>query len=479
MTSTVPPARGARRGRRAALKLGLALCAAAVALAALEGLARALERLRPDRATAQTRLPPKAPGAFRVLAYGGSTVAGLPIPEWGFLAQLEFWMRQARPDQRLEIFNLAVPGGSSTRALWALERTIRREPDVLIVLSGHNEYLHPRVEGRLYRRLLHSALYRSALRVAGKAFGPRFGSNPFSAPRTYDRDSALFREKARVYRENLRAMAALAQRRGVPLVLLTAPSNLADWPPAGATPPAALGGAPAGTAAPEAAALFESARSRAAAADYEAARALFERARDLDPVPWRALSEFNRAVRETAAEFDAVLVDAEAALTAHAEHGLVGFDLICDNCHPTPRGQAIIAQELLRGLAARKLWPAPVAAPADPDERLAVFLNRTLTPPQRRALESKYCFKTGRYAMLTPFFNFGAARMYFERGLALDDRDWRLYANLASLALLEGRCEEGRRLLEAAARCRGGALDPQDRRQTPYLKEALERMAAR
>jgi hypothetical protein len=48
-----------------------------------------------------------------------------------------------------------------------------------------------------------------------------------------------------------------------------------------------------------------------------------------------------------------------------------------------------------------------------------------------------------------------------------------VWANLATLALLEGDLRQGRRDLALATRLRGSALDPDERGAVPYLAEAL------
>ena len=65
--------------------------------------------------------------------------------------------------------------------------------------------------------------------------------------------------------------------------------------------------------------------------------------------------------------------------------------------------------------------------------------------------------------------------MYLTQALELAPNDWRVHANLATLALLQGDLNEGRRNLARAAKLKGSPLDPRDRDLTPYLGEALAR----
>src|SRR5262245_49235793 len=179
-------------------------------------------------------------------------------------------------------------------------------------------------------------------------------------------------------------MLDVAPGARVPPLLLTATSNLADWPPGNANIPerlyADLPGFPARLAAIEAAlragrlegAAEQLAQARALRADDAAldywegalsrargdsarARELFLRARDRDPLPWRIPSEANEFLRRAASREGVVLVDAEAALAAAAPGGLVGLPLVVDNAHLTDRGGDVVAVEILRRIAAAGL----------------------------------------------------------------------------------------------------------------------------
>ena len=81
------------------------------------------------------------PGSYRIFLFGGSTVEGVHVPEYGFAQQLEFWLRQLQPDKPLEIYNFGRAGRDSGYVRSKVETTIGHDPDLLIVLTGHNEFL--------------------------------------------------------------------------------------------------------------------------------------------------------------------------------------------------------------------------------------------------------------------------------------------------------------------------------------------------
>ncbi len=491
-------------------KLALAAFVLVLLLALCEAGARLIELVRPDALALEVeRLlspPQKEPGVLRLCLYGESTVEGAPIPAYGFPAQLEFWLRELLPGKRLELANFGRSGDDSSFVLEAAERSSPAGCDLMVVLTGHNEFLRPE-PGPLELARRHLAMLRVAERLAVKLRSLSSPGLPQSlvAPdpmRPYVRGTPVFARKLEAFRAHLRGVARIARERGVPLVLLTDPANLSDWPPAfrnlaaGGTRDARFeervaealarldSGAVEQVAADldglrrdyprEAAVLFLEGAVRAARGDAASARELFARAKDEDPMPWRAVREINDAIREVATEEGAILVDLEAAFEREAQAGLVGHDFFADNCHPNPLGNALVARELIAALSSRQVLVERDLGPTRLHEQLYRFLGQAFGPDQRRALGKEYHIRNGIYAMKPPFYNFAASRASFQSALALDDSDWVIWANLATLSLRQGRREDGERELERALELRGRPFDLADRNRTPYLREAVE-----
>ncbi len=69
--------------------------------------------------------------------------------------------------------------------------------------------------------------------------------------------------------------------------------------------------------------------------------------------------------------------------------------------------------------------------------------------------------------------------MYIDKALAMDSSNWKVWINLATLSFFGNRIEEGRQQLRRAIHLRGEPIDQNDRRNAPYLKEALEQSGIR
>jgi lysophospholipase L1-like esterase len=454
------------------------------------------------------KLPRKAEGAVRVVTLGGSTVYGTPVPELGIMAVLKHELARMGLGTRLDLINLGKPGIDSDEVLSRLRQSLTAQPDLIVVLMGHNEYLsrrgeHPDPRADLRDRLMTSALLRLLDSVAGRMRDPHHARSFVMPDRLepYDRTSEWFMLRRERFRRNLAAAVELCRGAGVPLVLCTAPSNLADWPPvnkgiAWASPipnyDELLHGVTglidedrldeaderiAKTArqhGEDAMLLYLQGRIAQAKAKSEQARMLFVRARDLDPCPWRAMTDINDITRSFANSPGVAVADVEDAFTRAAVSGLVGFDLVADNCHPTLRGSAVGASDIA-GRIHEASWLDGLTAAQEPAALLADYRSFLHQTSPETDLWREWRFQNAIYCMKSPFYYYTASMKYIEEGLKVHPDDWRLFANRASIHWLEGRIEEGRADLSHAEKLKGGPLEIGDRSVTPYLKEAMER----
>lgn len=167
---------------------------------------------------------PKPADAYRVLFFGDSCLQqGQPASVPEVVAHLA---NQARLDSgeprapRFEAINLAMSGYSSHQGLRAVQRYADElEPDAVVAYYGWND--HWRAYGAVDRdkhidlereRVFRASRLAQALRRA--ALGLAAAPAPLADNRV----------PIDQYRENLTALASRCSRRGVPLVLITAPS---------------------------------------------------------------------------------------------------------------------------------------------------------------------------------------------------------------------------------------------------------------
>ncbi len=353
----------------------------------------------------------KPAGSFRVFAAGGSVVMGFPFYEPGSFARfLQVGLDALDPGRTHEVINVGGFGFASYRVARVVEEALRYQPDLIVVMSGHNEFLEKRVYGERETKSPFLAAAQSGLdrlrlyRVLGQAVASlRPAGQPLLQEEVtwekYSRDPEQVARTLEHYRYNLEKISRLCQERGVPLILMTLPSNLKDFPPLRSRHRPDLGSQDlaqweqyyraglhllqAGDETAAAAELdaaerldpayadlhFQLGRALLQAGKTEPAAAEFWQAVREDAWPVRAFPEMNQTVRALSGQ-GAMLADALARFTAAAENQVPGNDLFLDHCHPTLAGQALLAETVLAALTQNRIralpdsWPQAFASAA-------------------------------------------------------------------------------------------------------------------
>ncbi len=327
-------------------------------------------------------LKDKPEGVFRIVAVGGSTTYGRPFDDaLSFSGRLREFLPLADPTQQWEVVNAGGVSYASYRVAAVVEEIARYQPDLIVVYSGHNEFL----ERRTYRGLIEAPrpltwvgglLSRTRTYAAGAQLLERaMRKNPSRdiladevdamlarsiGPEDYARDDAFHAQVLAHYRFNLLRIAALARDAGARTIFVTPASNLKDCSPfkseAGAGVDAAQleallaqarqarergDLAQAGLALEQAlrmdaryaATHYERGRNFLAQGRAEEAREAFLRAVAEDVCPLRATPEMLDIVRDVAAEAGARLVDFAAYIDRAAPAGIPGAEAFLDHVH--------------------------------------------------------------------------------------------------------------------------------------------------
>ncbi|MEW6746881.1 MAG: GDSL-type esterase/lipase family protein [Planctomycetota bacterium] len=347
--------------------------------------------------------PQKEPGVFRVFVVGESSVQGFPFFPWSSVpAIMQARLAHLCPGRKVQVINAGKAGYTIEQASEVVAEALRYEPDLILVYSGHNEFMiSHRLEieqdmaswQRLLKALGRTRVVRALQRATGLEPRERFG-HPVPIELAQVNDESHVRpdllEAGYVRYENyLDRLVTDACGASVPIMVSKLVCNLAGQAPywswfgrltdeqekehyrvmlkeavdlyeKGAKDRALELLEPLRERDPTVATVWYLLgniwRERGHLAE---ARDALERARDLDGLPQRATSRLNAIVEEVARRHMIPLIDPWPAFTAAAKDSIPGFDLLCDYCHPNLEGQWVLADALLQAMRSVGL---PIAA---------------------------------------------------------------------------------------------------------------------
>ena len=356
----------------------------------------------------------KPEDGFRLFCLGGSTVRGRPFTtESSFTRWLGLELAERCQGRTVEAINCGGLSYASYRLRPIVAEVLGYQPDLVVVATGHNEFL----EDRSYRglkdrntavawledRALSSrtvTLCRGWWRGGddgGASHGPTEVEARLDQQRgyaSYQRDRAWQDEVVAEYGRSLEAIIDTCRRAEVPLLLVRLGSNLRDCPPFKsqhrdglsteevASWQAAMGLGEQETVArrfeaalaafrraeelddQHALVAWRIARTLDRLGDSDRAAESYRRARDLDVCPLRMIGRLDEMLTAVARETGTRLVDAAGAIETASPEALPGSDWYVDHVHPTLQGHQKIAEILVEEVG-RAGWlelSAPLAS---------------------------------------------------------------------------------------------------------------------
>lgn len=352
---------------------------------------------------------PKPENTFRIFCIGGSTVQGRPFSiQTSFTTWLEQSLTAADSSRNWEVVNCGGVSYASYRLVPVLNEVLNYQPDLIIVCTGHNEFLEDRTYAAIkspnsvYRTLGHSRLFtlmRSAVMPSAESRDQFLLSEDVEARldyddglQFYDRDDNWRDQVVEHFEANLRRMCQSCRSVTVPLVFMLPPSNLSDSPPFKTKPDESVADqvrqkivaaknlyeSDLAAAIKElegavqldprhAANQFELGRVCESAGRISAARAAFVTARDEDVCPLRMISALEKKLRHVADDTQTPLIDLHQLLEAESQSEILGSGLLVDHIHPSFTGHQLIATAIVEQLESMDLarpkrgWQASAA----------------------------------------------------------------------------------------------------------------------
>ncbi|MBI4535980.1 MAG: tetratricopeptide repeat protein [Ignavibacteriae bacterium] len=339
---------------------------------------------------------PKPQGSYRIFCLGGSTTVGYP---YGYVASFSTFLRDRLrytfPKKKIEVINLGMTATNSYTVVDIARELVDYEPDLFIVYDGHNEFYgalgiasYETVGGSrwlttIYLKLIHlrtfmllKNTYNAILRIFMSPLGSDLTGTMMerlARGQYVEYNSEAYLNALKIFKANLQELTDLCHGHDIPVILSSQVSNLRDLSPFISNDAPEL----------DTRAIFNKnfneglmfwmdgrfdsslvAFTTAAATDsmradvhYQIARCLdtlgrkrealaeYTRARDLDKLRFRASSDFNNAIRESADGQLVFFADIERKFRGNSDGELIGNNLILEHLHPNLRGYFLMAKE--------------------------------------------------------------------------------------------------------------------------------------
>ena len=343
----------------------------------------------------------------RVFCLGGSTVQGRPYAiETSFTTWLELYLGLADTSRKWRVVNCGGISYASYRLVPILEEVLGHQPDLIVLYTGHNEFLEDREYGSLRdiprwlagpwelvsRTRTYTLLREGYLRVRGTSRKDAEERRTVlkadveaildykGGLEKYHRDEAWRRGVIEHFHYNVRRMVQMCREAGVNVLLVDPVSNLRDCPPfksehrPGLTAEqlgqwrllceqsadySGIDGERSIKLLREALAIddqhaglhYELAKELDAMADYRGAYAEYLRAKELDICPLRILEPMNRAILDIGRETGTPVVDVRELIETCSPDAIPGDMYLADHVHPRIAGHRLIADALVDELA--------------------------------------------------------------------------------------------------------------------------------
>jgi len=446
----------------------------------------------------------KPPNTVRIFVLGGSAAQGWPGGEVSFPRVLDAMLESSYPDTNFEVFNGGYICVNSHIMRVVAKACARFEPDFFLVYMGNNEAYGPfglitgapnttpapslfRIRAHLF--LANFRVFQAMGRVTRTMSFAETDNDRRSIRPDDPRLTTVFAHFGR----NLDAICSMGEKAGAEVLVGTVGVNLRDWMPRESVHLNAMSddstaqwnaafteGIEAQGRGEYAAAL--QAFERAATLDNtyaelafrqgqcwlnlkEQARAenCFARALDLDGFQWvRAKTPINGVIRTLAERREGTsthLVDCAGYLAKESPHGIPGFELFPDMCHPDFHGAYVLARAFYDALAPMlpekmgvQAQPAPEPPPREECLRLLCLTADQRVETTRAFIGGERQFREELEAVAdrfeatiraeTPNYSGDELFQAFQRSLALMAPDFPLGLEYVQRLRIEGRVEE-------------------------------------
>ena len=318
----------------------------------------------------------KPENTFRIFVLGSSTVVGFPYEQnLMFSRILNRQLDEAFPDKNIEVVNTAITAINSFTLLDYTKQILKYQPDAILIYAGHNEFYGAfgigsnetirRTRGltklnialmdfkinQLLRNVITGVGQKIAIR--GQAGSEGTLMKRIVASNNIPYNSEIYRIGIERYRQNMEAILKTIKKKDVPVFFSETVCNVKDIEPFSSV-----------TDGPSEPAIevYKKAQAAEAANDFEKAKELYYRAKDLDAVRFRASEDINMIINDLSVKYEAYLVPMLSKFQDHSPHKLIGNNLMTEHLHPNIDGYFLMADAFFEKILESGIAGDPVVS---------------------------------------------------------------------------------------------------------------------
>ena len=299
----------------------------------------------------------KKENTYRVFVLGESSAEGFPYgPMGSFSRYIRRRLELVYPNTPIEVINLGMTAINSYTLLDLLPGVLDQKPNLILIYTGHNEYYGAMGVGsvesfgssralirlmiylndfRITQLLRNSLTWATSMLSSGNAVPSGTVMSIMAKDKYILLNSKLFNAGVEQFKENMTDILKSIEDKGVPVVVGRLVSNLRGQKPfISANTPGY----------PTADQVYEEAEYELKSNHSAKADSLFNLAKDLDALRFRAPEKMNSVIDELGMKFHNPVVPIDSIFNAASPVGVVDDNLIVDHLHPNVKGYQLMGK---------------------------------------------------------------------------------------------------------------------------------------
>lgn len=297
----------------------------------------------------------KKVNSYRIFVLGASSGAGYPyLSSASFSKFIRKKLEILYPEKVIEVCNISMSAINSYTIRDLMPEVIKKQPDLILIYLGHNEYYGALGVGSLEsfgssRFIVNTTLWlnkfktiellRNGINTISSLFasGSEIIGGTMMAQMAKDKlieyNSEIYWDGINQFDGNLRDILFMCKEANVHVIASTLVSNLKDQKPFISVKHSKY---------PPADDIFLQAEVKLNSGKIDSVRSLFIYAKELDALRFRAPEEMNNVIIKLCREFGYPFVKSDSLFNTASRDRIVGNNLMTDHLHPNVKGYQMI-----------------------------------------------------------------------------------------------------------------------------------------